>query len=412
MQKKTFLPVKEQLKIFKRGVIDLYVESELIKKLEKSYNKNKPLIIKAGFDPTAPDLHIGHMILLNKLKEIQNLGHKIIFLIGDFTARIGDPSQRNKMRPCLSDNQISQNVFSYKSQVFKVLNSKKTVIKFNNDWYSQYKMSDFIDILSKCSLAQIIERDDFKKRLQNNYPIGIHELLYPIMQGYDSVMLKADVELGGSDQLFNLLVGRMIMKQCGTSPQCILTVPLLEGVDSIFKNGKIIGKKMSKSYKNYITFHETSENQFGKIMSICDALMWRYYRILFGKNDSSIKKLQKMHPKEAKSRLGLKIATIFHGQEKAERALKNFNLLYSHKNKNFKNKDAPMFTVLMREDKKIVSLLVKYKLCFSRSVVKRLISQGAIFVNGVRVLDNQFCLIEEKNFIKIGKKKWAIMIIV
>ena len=255
------------MQLIKRGITNLIDEGELRKKLERG----KPLTVKAGFDPTAPDLHLGHTVLIHKLRHFQELGHRVVFLIGDFTGRIGDPSGRSATRPPLTTEQVIANAETYKEQVFKILDPEKTVVEFNSRWLNDFTAADFIRLGSRYTLARMMERDDFAKRYRENTPIALHELLYPLMQGYDSVALKADVEMGGTDQTFNLLVGRTLMGQYDLEPQCILTVPLLEGLDGV--------RKMSKSYGNYIGINEPAADQFGKAMSVSDDLMWRYYEL-------------------------------------------------------------------------------------------------------------------------------------
>ena len=287
------IPVDKQMQLIKRGITNLIDEGELRKKLERG----KPLTVKAGFDPTAPDLHLGHTVLIHKLRHFQELGHRVVFLIGDFTGRIGDPSGRSATRPPLTTEQVIANAETYKEQVFKILDPEKTVVEFNSRWLNDFTAADFIRLGSRYTLARMMERDDFAKRYRENTPIALHELLYPLMQGYDSVALKADVEMGGTDQTFNLLVGRTLMGQYDLEPQCILTVPLLEGLDGV--------RKMSKSYGNYIGINEPAADQFGKAMSVSDDLMWRYYELISSKSLDEIAALKKdveegrLHPKKS-----------------------------------------------------------------------------------------------------------------
>src|SRR5881296_3437503 len=268
----SFAPVPDQLAYLKKGSAEIVKESELQAKLEKSLASNKPLRVKAGFDPTAPDLHLGHTVLLRKLKHFQDLGHTVIFLIGDFTGMIGDPTGRSATRPPLSREQIAENAETYKAQVFKILDSRKTVVDFNSRWFSKFSAEVFIRLTAKYTVSQMLEREDFHKRFQEEKPIAMHELLYPLAQGYDSVALEADVELGGTDQKFNLLMGRELQKHFGQRPQVILTMPLLEGLGGV--------NKMSKSLGNYVGINEPPNEMFGKLMSISDDLMWRYYELL------------------------------------------------------------------------------------------------------------------------------------
>jgi tyrosyl-tRNA synthetase len=407
-----FLDPHEQLKILKRGHVHLEVEGDLLKKLKKSKDTNTPLRIKAGFDPTAPDLHLGHTVLLNKMREFQDLGHHAIFLIGDFTARIGDPSGRNATRPPLSDDEIIANASTYKRQVFKIMDEKKTLIEFNSKWLSSFTFDDVIKLASKYSVARMIEREDFKQRLSEGRPISMHELLYPLVQGYDSVALKADVELGGSDQLFNLLVGRDLMRHFGLEPQCILTVPLLEGIEAREENGQIVGNKMSKSLNNYIAVEEEANTQFGKMMSICDALMWRYFELLSQKSIEEINALKSGHPKEAKVALALEIVERFHGKASAINARTQFESLFGSGNRFEVPKDAPTFKfVAMDNGYPLLNALVEAELVASNSEAKRLLRQGGISVDGHRVLDIQHLLPFGEHSVRAGKKRWANIVI-
>lgn len=407
-----FLNPNEQLKILKRGITNLEVEEELLKKLQKSKDNNTPLKIKAGFDPTAPDLHLGHTVLLTKMRQFQELGHQVIFLIGDFTARIGDPSGRNATRPPLTDEEIIANAGTYQRQVFKILDEKKTIIEFNSKWLSAFSFNDVIRLASKYSVARMIEREDFKTRLSNNKPISMHELLYPLVQGYDSVQLKADVELGGNDQLFNLLVGRDLMRHFGLEPQCVMTVPILEGTDAREENGSIIGNKMSKSLGNYIAVEEGAFSQFGKLMSICDALMWRYYDLLSFKSNDQIKELKAIHPKKAKEALAVELVARFHDQQEAQEAKSQFDKLFGASNKAEIPDHAPTFKFTQTgEGYQLITALVESELVASNSEAKRLIKQGAVNVNGSKIENIQHRLSKGKHSTRAGKKKWAIIII-
>lgn len=407
-----FLDPKEQLKILKRGASNLEVEEDLLKKLIKSKETNTPLRIKAGFDPTAPDLHLGHTVLLTKMRQFQELGHQAIFLIGDFTARIGDPSGRNATRPPLSDDEIIANATTYKRQVFKVLDEKKTIIEFNSKWLAPFSFDDVIKLASRYSVARMIEREDFKLRLNEGRPISMHELLYPLVQGYDSVALKADVELGGSDQLFNLLVGRDLMRHFGLEPQCILTVPILEGLEGREENGAIVGAKMSKSLNNYVGVEEDANSQFGKIMSICDALMWRYYQLLSFKSSEEIESLKNIHPKEAKIALALEIVERYHGKALALAAKEQFDSLFGSGNRFEIPKDAPTFKFKsVNGTYPLLSALVESELVPSSAEAKRLFRQGGISVNGARIEDVQHGLSIGEHSIRAGKKRWANIVI-
>ncbi|MFL5376832.1 MAG: tyrosine--tRNA ligase, partial [Myxococcales bacterium] len=291
---------EEQLREVTRGAVDVHTRDDLLRKLRASHEKRIPLRVKMGFDPTAPDLHLGHTVPLERMRRFQDFGHTVIFLIGDFTASIGDPTGRNTTRPPLSDEQIAANAETYKRQVFKVLDREKTEVRFNSEWLRPLGSSGMIKLAARYTLARMLERDDFKKRWQNEVPIALHELLYPLAQGYDSVALNADVELGSSDQLFNLLVGRQLQKEWGQDPQICLTGPLLEGIDAREVDGKIVGDKMSKSLGNYVGIDEPANEQYGKLMSVSDGLMWRYYELLSRRTTDEIASLRAGHPKAAK----------------------------------------------------------------------------------------------------------------
>lgn len=407
-----FLDPEKQLELLKRGATHIEIESDLLKKLIKSKDSKKPLVIKAGFDPTAPDLHLGHTVLITKLRQFQDLGHQVVFLIGDFTARIGDPSGRNVTRPPLVDDEIIANANTYKRQVFKLLDEKLTHIEFNSRWLSPFSFDDVIKLASKYSLARMIEREDFKKRLAEGRPIAMHELLYPLVQGYDSVVLKADVELGGSDQLFNLLVGRDLMRHFGLEPQCILTVPLLEGTEARVIDGKIVGSKMSKSLNNYVAVEEEASAQFGKLMSICDDLMWRYYELLSLKSPEEIASLRAGHPKDAKMALALEIVERFHGKVNAYAAKAQFESLFGVGNRAEIPSDAPTFKfVSQQESYPLLNALVEAELVVSNSEGKRLLRQGGVSVDGARIEDVQYALGKGEHAVRAGKKRWATIII-
>jgi len=317
-----FLPVEQQLAYLRKGAVEIIPEAELRSKLEASLKSGKPLRVKAGFDPTAPDLHLGHTVLIRKLKHFQDMGHTVIFLIGDFTGMIGDPTGRNVTRPPLSREDIIKNAETYKEQVFKLLDPKKTVVDFNSRWFSKFTAEDFIRLTAKYTVSQMLEREDFHKRFQGEQPIALHELMYPLAQGYDSVALEADVELGGTDQKFNLLVGRELQKAYGKPQQCILTTPLLEGLDG--------AQKMSKSYGNYVGIHEAPQQVYGKLMSISDSLMWRYYELLTDLQLPEIEKLKSdvasgaAHPMQVKKQLAERITADFHGAAAARSAAEDW----------------------------------------------------------------------------------------
>jgi len=396
------LSTSEKLEILKRGVEEIIPE----KGLEKKINKNKPLIIKAGFDPTAPDLHLGHTVLLNKLKQFQDLGHQVVFLIGDFTGMIGDPSGVSETRPILTVEQLKKNSETYQEQIFKILDKKKTKIEFNSTWFKKMTSAELINLSSKMTVARMLERDDFSKRYKGNKPISIHEFIYPLVQGYDSFELKSDVELGGTDQKFNLLVGRDIQKSFGMEEQIIMTLPILEGTDGV--------KKMSKSLNNYIGLQESPNDMFGKIMSISDDLMWRYFDLLSFKTSLEIKEIKKkteqgLNPMEAKKMLSAEIVTRFHGQEKALLAEKEFTNRFSKGND-------PTEIKLIRLSMKASSISIidllssdelgDHKLCKSKSEARRMITQGAVKIDGIKISDDAILVQNpSENTYQVGKLK-------
>ena len=397
------LSTSEKLEILKRGVEEIIPE----KGLEKKLNKNKPLIIKAGFDPTAPDLHLGHTVLINKLKQFQDLGHQVVFLIGDFTGMIGDPSGVSETRPILTVEQLKKNSETYQEQIFKILDKKKTKIEFNSSWFKKMTSAELIHLSSKMTVARMLERDDFSKRYKGNKPISIHEFIYPLVQGYDSFELKSDVELGGTDQKFNLLVGRDIQKSFGMEEQIIMTLPILEGTDGV--------KKMSKSLNNYIGLQETPNDMFGKIMSISDSLMWRYFELLSFKTSVEIKEIknkteQGLNPMEAKKMLSVEIVTRFHGKEKALLAEKEFTNRFSKRNDpteikliklSMKASSIPIVDLLSSNE------LGAYKLCKSKSEARRMITQGAVKVDGNKISDDTiFVQNPSENTYQVGKLKY------
>jgi tyrosyl-tRNA synthetase len=323
-----FAPVDEQLAYIKKGAAEIIRETDLRTKLEKSLASGKPLRVKLGMDPTAPDLHLGHTVVLRKLKHFQDLGHTVIFLIGDFTGMIGDPTGRSVTRPPLSPEQIAQNAETYKKQVFKILDPQKTVIDFNRRWFSKFTADDFIRLAAKYTVSQMLEREDFHKRFLEEKPIAVHELLYPLAQGYDSVALEADVELGGTDQKFNLLVGRELQRSYGQEPQVVLTTPILEGLDGV--------QKMSKSLGNAVGIHEPPLEMYGKIMSISDEMMWRYYELLTDVQIPEIEKMKReVHPMQAKKELARRIVADFHSAEAAVKASEDWA-------KQFQKDEAPV----------------------------------------------------------------------
>ncbi|UCH12431.1 MAG: tyrosine--tRNA ligase [Candidatus Omnitrophota bacterium] len=373
------MSIKEQLEIIKRGTVEIIEEQQLKEKLESSIKKKSPLIVKAGFDPSAPDIHLGHTVLLRKMRHFQGLGHKVIFLIGDYTATIGDPSGASKTRPRLAKDEVLENAATYKRQISKVLDIEKLELRFNSEWLEKLNASEIGELMSKYSVMRMLERDDFSKRYKQHKPINMLEFLYPLLQGYDSVALKADVELGGNDQKFNLLVGRDIQGSYGQSPQVIITMPLLEGTDGI--------QKMSKSFGNYIGITESAMNMFGKIMSISDRLMWKYYELL---TDISIKEISRMkkeaHPKDAKVRLAKEIVTTYHSKSEAEKAGKEFERVFKNKGV---PKDIPVYEIKPGRHNIdgtiwILFLLTDSGLTSSNSEARRLIQQGGVTIDGAK----------------------------
>lgn len=366
--------VPEALDLLLKGTVTCHTRDLL----ENRLKEGRPLRVKAGFDPTAPDLHLGHGVLLRKMAQFQQLGHTVIFLIGDFTAMIGDPTGKKATRPPLSRDQINANAETYKAQVFKVLDPEKTEIRFNSEWLDPLHGPDWIRLASKFTVAQMLERNDFQKRMGENQPISFHELLYPLVQAYDSVALKADVELGGNDQLFNLMRGRDLQEALSQAPQVVLTVPLLLGTDGV--------EKMSKSLGNYIGFFEDADTQFGKTLSISDALMWDWYLLLTDKLPGEIEALKQGHPMDAKKALAREIVGQFHGAAAAREAEDRWIRRFSER----KTEDAPEVAVAATEGEvPLARLLVDQGMAASRKEAERLIQQGAVSLDGQKVSDGQ-----------------------
>ena len=408
----SFLPVEEQMKQLLRGTVDLEVKTELHEKLARSKREGRPLVVKAGFDPTAPDLHVGHTVLITKMRQFQDLGHHVVFLIGDFTARIGDPTGKNATRPPLTEDEIVANAATYKRQVFKVLDESKTEVRFNSEWLGKMGFDDVVRLSAKYSVARMIERDDFHKRLSEQRPISMHELLYPLAQGYDSVALKSDIELGGTDQKFNLLVGRDLMRSHGLEPQCILTTPILEGLDAKEEGGVLVGAKMSKSLGNYVGVEEEPQQQFGKLLSISDAAMWRYYELLSFKTLDEIQALKAGHPKAAKVALAKEIVARFHSPAAADRAEQEFEKLFDPKKKGEIPEDAPTVTLDgAGAAMPVVRALVEAALCTSSSEAKRLIAGGGLLVDGERVSDPKAELSPGTHAVRAGRTRWARIVV-
>ena len=395
----------EAMAISKRGAVDLLVEADWLKKLQKSEATGKPLRIKLGLDPTAPDIHIGHTVVLDKMRQLQDLGHTVIFLIGDFTSRIGDPSGRNSTRPPLTNEQIKSNAQTYFKQAAIVLDEAKTEIRYNSEWSEPLGADGLIKLAAKYTVARIIERDDFTNRLKAGIPISMHELLYPLMQGYDSVALRSDLELGGTDQKFNLLVGRNLQSEYGQEPQCILTMPLLEGLDGV--------EKMSKSKNNYIAITEAPSEMFGKIMSISDELMWRYFVLLSRTPLDEIERYKKecsegRNPRDIKVLLGQEIVRRFHSAHAADDALAQFNARFVQGALPENMSEVTLHGAPLP----IAQALKQANLAPSTSEAYRNIEQGGVQIDGVRIEDKQLKLPAGQYVLQVGKRKFARVTIV
>lgn len=388
---------QESLNLFKSGFIDLITETELKARLDSK----KLLRIKYGADPSAPDLHLGHTVPLRKLKQLQQLGHTVVFIIGDFTARVGDPSQQSETRAMVSQKQIEDNAKTYQEQVFRILDRKKTEVRYNSEWFSKFKPDDFLKLTSQYTVARLLERDDFKKRFEEKRPIAVLEFLYPLLQGHDSVEVKADVEIGGTDQKFNLLVGRDLQKDAGQAQQIVATLPIIEGLD-----GRI---KMSKSVGNAIGILESPDSMFGKLMSVPDTLMIRYWRYLTDESEQKVSDIEKqiqsgaLNPREAKANLAEHIAGLFHGKEKAQQARSEFDRV-------FKNKDVPSQIEEKKLNKKnwnIVDLVFDSGLVSSKSEAKRLVEQGGVELDQVIVRDTkQEVILKQESVLRCGKRRF------
>ncbi len=382
----------KDLEIISRGTVEIISPEELKQRL----NRGKPMRVKFGADPTAPDIHLGHTVVLQKLKQFQDLGHKIVFIIGDFTARIGDPSGRSEARKPLSDEEIKKNAKTYQEQVFKILDKKKTEVVFNSEWLDRMSSADVLELSSHSTVAQMLARADFKERFNREIDVSILEFLYPLLQAYDSIQVKADVEIGGTDQKFNLLMGRQLQRDFNQNPQVIITMPLLEGTDGV--------RKMSKSYDNYIGITEPPGEIYGKIMSISDESMLRYYELLTGENLEDVKR---MHPRQAKANLAKGIVETYYGETKAEKAKEEFERV-------FVERELPEEIKQIRiRGKKIwvVDLLGKADLGTSKNEAKRLISQGSVRINRKRIKDSDMDLVVDKEYIiQVGKRKFRKII--
>ncbi len=411
--------IKRQLEIIKRGASEIISEEELKAKLESSIKTKTPLRIKAGFDPTAPDIHLGHTVLLRKLRHFQDLGHKVIFLIGDATALVGDPSGQSHTRKTLTLEEVQKNARTYEEQIGKVLNIKESNVferKHNSEWFLQiirgtsyppFNFIQFVDLAQKYTVARLLERDDFQKRLKENKPISFLELFYPLMQGYDSVMLKSDIEIGGTDQKFNMLVGRDLQEAYGQKSQVVITMPLLEGLDGV--------NKMSKSLGNYVGINEPAREIFGKIMSVSDELMYKYYELL---TDEDLESVKKMHPMEAKKKLAGLITAQYHDKERASEAQTDFEKKFQERDPftGIKPRDISIDLITGAEEGLLLSNLLcshqALNLVKSKSDFRRLIEQGAITVNGEKITDTKYSLVPDKEYcIKVGKTRFSKVII-
>lgn len=401
-----------QLAELRRGVVDLHVEGELRDRLAEG----RPLRVKAGFDPTRPDLHLGHTVLMNKMRQFQELGHEVVFVVGDFTAQIGDPSGRSQTRPVLTRAEIEEGARSYAEQAFKILDRDRTRIVYNSEWLGKLGFDDVIRLAGKYTLARMMERDDFKKRWSSNQSISLHELLYPLAQAYDSVALECDVELGGTDQLFNLLVARAIMKEHGQRPQIVMTTPILEGLNASVDGDVVVGDKMSKSLDNYVGVTEPPEMQLGKLMSISDGLMWRYYELLSAESREKISATKaacargEFNPKDAKVALAKEIVARYHSSAEADAAHEKWEAQFSRG-------EVPVDLEELRlriegDDIWLASAIAKAGIVASSSDARRRIAQGAVEVDGVRATDPRAALRRGKRYvIKAGKRAWAAVTI-
>jgi tyrosyl-tRNA synthetase len=396
------MDINKQLEIIKRGAIEIISENELKKKLEESIRRKKPLKVKAGFDPTVPDIHLGHSVLLRKLRQFQDIGHKVIFLIGDATALVGDPTGQSHARKILTWEEVEKNALTYVEQVSKILNTKDSAVfqrRHNSEWFSRhgskeksfppFTFENFVELAQRHTVARLLERDDFQKRLKENKPITFLELFYPLMQGYDSYQLKSDIEIGGTDQKFNLLVGRDIQQAYGEPPQVVITMPLLEGTDGV--------QKMSKSYGNYIGINEAPDGMFGKIMSISDTMMMKYYELL---TDEDLNTVKNMHPKEAKAKLAEEIVKQYHSKEDARNARLEFERVFSQK-------ELPQDIPEYKTDgaKTMVTILLESGLVKSGNEARRLLKQGAVHFNNSKIEKEDF-IPQKSGVIKVGARRF------
>jgi len=397
--------LEEQLKIIKKGTLDIINEEELIKKLEKSIKENKPLKIKLGLDPSAPDIHLGHTVVLRKLKQLQDLGHEIIIIIGDFTGKIGDPTGKSRMRKFLSDEEVLQNAKTYEEQVFKILDKEKTTIKFNSEWLSKLTFGDVLKLTASTTVARMLEREDFKLRFENQRPIYLNEFFYPLMQAFDSTAIEADIEFGGTDQRFNLLSGRNLQKEIGEEPQIVIMMPLIEGLDG--KN------KMSKTLGNYIGIYESAKSKYQKVMEIPDELIVKYYTLLTDVDDEIIKEVEaklkdeSVNPRDIKMDLAREIVSLYHTEEEVEQAEERFKMIFQMGQK---PKDIDTVNV-SKEDFDLISTVVDKGLVSSKSEFRRLLLQGGIKINDKKITMEKDLPKEGEIVVQVGKKKFMKIIV-
>lgn len=397
--------LEEQLKIIKKGTLDIINEEELIKKLEKSIKENKPLKIKLGLDPSAPDIHLGHTVVLRKLKQLQDLGHEIIIIIGDFTGKIGDPTGKSRMRKFLSDEEVLQNAKTYEEQVFKILDKEKTTIKFNSEWLSKLTFGDVLKLTASTTVARMLEREDFKLRFENQRPIYLNEFFYPLMQAFDSTAIEADIEFGGTDQRFNLLSGRNLQKEIGEEPQIVIMMPLIEGLDG--KN------KMSKTLGNYIGIYESAKSKYQKVMEIPDELIVKYYTLLTDVDDEKIKEVEaklkdeSVNPRDIKMDLAREIVSLYHTEEEVEQAEERFKMIFQMGQK---PKDIDTVNV-SKEDFDLISTVVDRGLVSSKSEFRRLLLQGGIKINDKKITMEKDLPKEGEIVVQVGKKKFMKIIV-
>ena len=386
--------IQETIQHVSRGTSEIINLESLTKKLEKSAASGKPLVIKAGFDPTAPDIHLGHVVLLRKMKQFQDLGHRVLFLIGDFTAQVGDPTGRNELRKKMTREDVERNAVTYQDQVFKVLDLKKTEVVFNSHWFSKFTAQDLMELTARSTVAQMLARSDFKKRFEEGREISLLEFIYPLLQGYDSVQIKADVELGGTDQKFNLLMGRQVQEAYGHEPQAVVMTPLLEGLDGVHK--------MSKSLGNYIGIDEPANEIFGKVMSISDELMFRYYELL---TDADLVAVKAMHPKEAKLALGSEIVRQFHGDSQAKAARDHFESVFSQRHI---PDDIEQFVLPQDGSGHLLDILIRSRVVLAKNEGRRLLKQNAITFEGELITDENWA--PKKGVLKVGKRRFLKLV--